>query len=73
MNNGLVLLFNGISIFSGYAMPNHSFYKDISGTIEPIAERIRSLIPFQGYLSESERNSVIVVRTRLLRIRSPAL
>ena len=40
-NIGVVSLFNGISTFVGYLMPKNS-----SGIIQPIAKRIRGLIPF---------------------------
>ena len=33
LNIFVCLLFNGISTFLGYLMPNPSFYKDSSGTI----------------------------------------
>ena len=38
--------FNGISTFVGYLMPKPSFEKNSSVTIQPIAGRIRGLIPF---------------------------
>ena len=45
---GLVrfLLFNGISTFVGYLMPKPFSKKNSSGTIQPIAGRIRGFIPF---------------------------
>ena len=42
----MVSFFNGISTFVGYLMPKPSFEKNRSGTIQPIAERIRGLILF---------------------------
>ena len=39
---GMISLFNGISIFIGYSIPNHS------ETIKPIAGRIREFQSFPG-------------------------
>ena len=47
---GQVCFFNGISTFLGYLMPNPSFYKNSSGTIQPIAGRIRGFIPFPSVI-----------------------
>ena len=43
---GLVFLFNGISTFVGYLMPKPFSLKYSSGTIEPVAGRIRVFISF---------------------------
>ena len=42
----LVSLFNGISTFIGYLTPKLFSWKNSSGTILPIAGRIRRFIPF---------------------------
>ena len=65
---GLVSLFNSMSTFVGYLMPKLFSKKNSSGSIKPIAGRIRGFIPLQ-----SERNNATGVRTRLLRFRSPSL
>ena len=65
----MVSLFNGISTFVGYLMPKLSS-ENSSGTIYPIARRIRGFIPFPRV---NERNSATRVRTRVLRFCSPAL
>ena len=67
------LLFNGISTSVGYLMPKPFSEKNSSATILPIARRIRVSYLSQGYLSESECNSAIGVRTRVLRFHSPSL
>ena len=41
-----VILFDGISTFVGYLMPKSFSYKNSSGTIQPIAARMRGFIPF---------------------------
>ena len=45
-NQELVLLFNGISTFTDYLIPNPSFEKNNSCTIQPIAGTIRQFMPF---------------------------
>ena len=49
----LVSLFNGISTFVGYLMPKPFSKKKSSGTISPIAGRIRGSYLSQGYLPVS--------------------
>ena len=61
--NSDCLLFNGVSTFSGYLMPNPSFLKG----------QQLSILPIDGHLSKCERNSATGVRTRLLQFRSPVL
>ena len=46
IRSGLVSLFNGISTFAGYLMPKPFSEKNSSGTILPIAGRIRGFISF---------------------------
>ena len=45
----MIYLFNGISNFMGYLMPKQSLQKNISDTIQLIAERIRSSFPAKEY------------------------
>ena len=66
-------LFNSMSNFLDYLMPKPYFKKNRSGTILPIATRIRGSCLSQECLSESERNSATGVRTCLLRFRRPVL
>ena len=43
---GLVSFFNGISTFVGNLMPKTFSLKNSSGTIKPVAGRIKGFIPF---------------------------
>ena len=55
-------LFNSISTFVGYLMPEPTWLKYSNDTIQPKAGRIIHTFP-----SESESNSATGVRTRFLR------
>ena len=59
------LLFNGISNFLGYLMPNPSFFRRTVVVLlfKPLMGGIGGAYFSQGYLSESERNSATGVRT----------
>ena len=59
-------LFNGLSTIVGYLMPKLSFEKNSSGTIQPMAWRIRGFTPFQGFLTESERTNSLTTISQFI-------
>ena len=70
---GVVSLFNSISTFMGYLMPQPLFEKNNSGTLELITGEKEGFIYFQRYYCYNERKSVIRIWTPLLGCLSPAL